>query len=544
VISAGVADGSTPIGSVGKPLRDVEVRLDTNGELLVRGPNVMRGYWKDPGRTSEVLRDGWYATGDLSTIDADGNIRLIGRAKDLIVLPSGMKVWPQDVEDVLRSDHAVKDAAVIAVRSPGGGATLHAYLIPIDAAARLTDVTTLVARCNGHLAQHQRIASASWWHESDFPRTSTLKLRRNLLPPPNRQEAQTIAPELASDDPIGQAVTGVAHLSSVRSDQTLAALGLDSLGLVDLALALEEKTGKAVADGDLRLDMTVEEVRSWMASKREIDSSTDTEGPSEAERGLVDQPVWPYAWGRRLRFLSFPFDLLYRLRITRTIVLGTDHLANLPTNAIFAGTHRSVVDTPLVRFALASSPGRDLARRMIVAMASETFPRNAVPALYVRLAYGVYSLQRRADRDASLRELVRLARELRAPVLIYPQGTYSDPRREELDDPSVRFRPGVAHLAAAMETAVVPFGLAGPERILSPLVGRTSGPRVVGLAPVWPARGPLAIAFGVPLRIEPGESPHAFTQRLQQSCYLLSRQAEQALEPGASPDNVQAREVR
>jgi 1-acyl-sn-glycerol-3-phosphate acyltransferase len=180
---------------------------------------------------------------------------------------------------------------------------------------------------------------------------------------------------------------------------------------------------------------------------------------------------------------------------------------------------------------------------MIVAMASETFPRNAVPALYVRLAYGVYSLQRRADRDASLRELVRLAREFRAPVLIYPQGTYSDPTREELDDPSVRFRPGVAHLAAAMETAVVPFGLAGPERILSPLVGRTSGPRVVGLIPVWPDRGPLAIAFGVPLRIEPGESPHAFTQRLQQSCYLLSCQAEQALGTGASPDNVHAREV-
>ena len=79
------------------------MRLSPGGELLVRGPNVMRGYWRDPERTAEVLHDGWYATGDLGTIDEQGNIRMAGRAKELIVLPSGMNVWPQDVEDALRS---------------------------------------------------------------------------------------------------------------------------------------------------------------------------------------------------------------------------------------------------------------------------------------------------------------------------------------------------------------------------------------------------------------------------------------------------------
>src|ERR671938_2060455 len=124
VLACGAADGSTPQGSVGKPLRGVEVTLSPEGELLVRGPNVMRGYWRDPTRTAEVLSpDGWYATGDLAEIDTDGNIRLAGRARDLIALPSGMKVWPQDVEDVLRAQPAVQDAAVIAVRTPNGGAT-------------------------------------------------------------------------------------------------------------------------------------------------------------------------------------------------------------------------------------------------------------------------------------------------------------------------------------------------------------------------------------------------------------------------------------
>ncbi|MCC7104546.1 MAG: AMP-binding protein, partial [Chloroflexi bacterium] len=102
VITLGSPDGRTPLGSVGRALRDVEPRLSGDGELLVRGPNVMRGYWRDPARTAEVLRDGWYSTGDLAEIDAHGYVKIVGRAKDLIALPSGLKVWPEDVEDVLR----------------------------------------------------------------------------------------------------------------------------------------------------------------------------------------------------------------------------------------------------------------------------------------------------------------------------------------------------------------------------------------------------------------------------------------------------------
>src|SRR5215471_19399046 len=99
----------------------------------------MRGYWRDPERTAEVLQDGWYHTGDLARLDQDGNIFLAGRARDLIVLPSGMNVWPQDVEDVLRAQPGVQDAAVIAVPTSGGGARLHAYLIPAEPGQRATD---------------------------------------------------------------------------------------------------------------------------------------------------------------------------------------------------------------------------------------------------------------------------------------------------------------------------------------------------------------------------------------------------------------------
>src|SRR5581483_4765664 len=167
------------------PLHGVEVRLSPEGELLVRGPNVMRGYWRDPERTAEVLRDGWYATGDLARVDADGNIYLAGRAKDLIVLPSGLNVWPEDVERVLREEPEVKDAAIVPVPTVKGGVALHAYLIPIEPNAAERPAREIVARANSRLAQHQRVTTASWWPESDFPRTSTLKVRRHLLPVPS-----------------------------------------------------------------------------------------------------------------------------------------------------------------------------------------------------------------------------------------------------------------------------------------------------------------------------------------------------------------------
>jgi len=228
----------------------------------------MMGYWRDPERTSEVLTDGWYSTGDLATIDPAGNIVLTGRAKDLIVLPSGLNVWPQDVEDALRAQPGVKDAAIVLVSTPTGGATLHAYLVP-GPGATATDVSAITARANGSLAQHQRVATASWWPDPDFPRTPTLKVRRHLLPTPDLESTHASVDLLAAaDDPVAQVIAGVARIPAVTDNQVLEQLGIDSLGLVDLALALEEKTDRPVADGDLRLDMTVAEVRSFSLNLR------------------------------------------------------------------------------------------------------------------------------------------------------------------------------------------------------------------------------------------------------------------------------------
>jgi long-chain acyl-CoA synthetase len=523
MIACGRPDGSTPTGSIGRPIANVEVRLSLEGELLVRGPNVMRGYWKDPARTAEVLQSDWYSTGDLATIDAAGNIFLAGRAKELIVLPSGLKVWPQDVEDVLRTEPAVRDAVVVTSATPSGGAVLHAYLIPADAAARAVDLGALVARCNGRLARHQRLASASWWTESDFPRTPMLKVRRHLLPPPYRAVAVRVESVLAADDPVGQAIAGVAHVNNVQASQTLGELGLDSLSLVELALALEEKTEKPVADGDLRLEMTVEQVRNLLMSAPAM--SDDEPAP-----GGEEPPEWPYTWGRAFRGLSFPLNLIYRATITRTFVLGGEYLSALPPVVVLAGTHHSFPDLSLVRFGLSTTAARRLIRHLVVAVAAGGAGWNSPLSKYGVLAFGLYPLEVRREREASLRQLVRLAQDGNA-ILIFPQGTHARPEQERTRNPLVRFRPGVGHIASALDCPVVPFGLAGTERVMPPTLDGFHGTVVAGV-PVALRRGPLAIVFGERLRLEAGEDAAAFAARLETRCYALTRQAEGVLAAG------------
>jgi long-chain acyl-CoA synthetase len=525
VIACGLPDGSTPVGTVGRPVRGVEVRLGADGELLARGPNVMRGYWKDPERTTEVLEDGWYHTGDLATIDGAGNISLSGRAKELIVLPSGMNVWPQDVEDALRLQPGVKDACVLAVPTPAGGAALHAYLIRAPGAGH-ADPAVLVAQANGTLAQHQRVATASWWPEADFPRTPTLKVRRHLLPMPSSDQHTEVDTLAASDDPVAQAVCGVARVASVAEGQQLAELGMDSLGLVDLALALEEKTGRAVADGDLRLDMTLFDIRALLQQ-----TSTGSGRSVTSLRGS-EPPLWPYGWGRVFRHLGVPFDLIYRYGVTRTTVLGAEHLGQLGPRVIVAGTHHSFADIHLVKHGLAATSASALGRKLVIA-ASAANLANIGPAAWIGvLTFGTYPLNQAGERDASLRGLAKLMQQGNA-VLIFPQGTHSDPPLELADDPSVRFRPGVAYLAEALDAEVVPFGLAGTERLMPAHLEHYHGLVIAGV-PVSITRGPLAIAFGQPVRMNDGETPREFAARLQDVCYALTRQAEAAIDRPAS----------
>jgi fatty-acyl-CoA synthase len=177
------ADAERKVGSAGKPLFFTSLRIvrpdgtdadvDEVGELVVRGPNVMAGYWNDPERTAEVLVDGWYHTGDAGSLDAEGYLYIRDRYKDMII-SGGENVYPAEVESALRELPGVLEAAVIGIPDDKWGEVGLALVVPGSEVG--LDADDLRARLRERLAgfkvpRHIRFVT-------DLPKTATGKIRK------------------------------------------------------------------------------------------------------------------------------------------------------------------------------------------------------------------------------------------------------------------------------------------------------------------------------------------------------------------------------
>jgi long-chain acyl-CoA synthetase len=178
-------------GTVGVPFPDTDAMITDPetweplppgrvGELTVKGPQVMMGYWKQPEETAAVLRDGWLQTGDLATMDGDGYFRIVDRKKDLIIA-SGYNVYPHEVEDVLFSHPKVLEASVIGVPDPYRGETVKAVVALKDGMEATTE--EIIAFCRGELAAYKVPTIVEF--RSELPKSLVGKVLRREL----RQEA-------------------------------------------------------------------------------------------------------------------------------------------------------------------------------------------------------------------------------------------------------------------------------------------------------------------------------------------------------------------
>lgn len=191
-------------GTVGLPVPGVELRLDDDGEILARGPNIASGYYQRPEATAEVfLDDGWFATGDIGEIDADGFLRITDRKKDLLVTAGGKNVAPQNIENLLKGDPLISQAMVYGDRRPFLTAVLtldveaaSAYArdhgISGDTAAELADNPQLRTVLEGRVEQvNQRLApyesikkfviAREDFTEASNELTPTLKVKRQVV---------------------------------------------------------------------------------------------------------------------------------------------------------------------------------------------------------------------------------------------------------------------------------------------------------------------------------------------------------------------------
>ncbi|GAB4174510.1 MAG: hypothetical protein Tsb0017_28380 [Geothermobacteraceae bacterium] len=190
--------GRTKPGTVGTLLEGVEVRIDNPnaegvGEILVRGPNVMQGYYKRPEATAEVLTDGWYHTGDLGHMDDDGYLSICGRVKNLIVTPNGKNVYPEEVEHELLKSPFIAEVMVYGHKVSPTAEEVYAIIYPDQEQLDLyqrekkkgpmsrEDVEALIRRevleCGKRLADYKRIKKFTL-RDEEFPKTTTRKIKR------------------------------------------------------------------------------------------------------------------------------------------------------------------------------------------------------------------------------------------------------------------------------------------------------------------------------------------------------------------------------
>ncbi|GLV57116.1 hypothetical protein KDH_39540 [Dictyobacter sp. S3.2.2.5] len=169
---------NTPIakrqGSVGKALPGARIEIDpATHEIIAQGPNISPGYFQDVRKTQQVFSHGWYRTGDIGRLDAEGYLYITGREVSRIVLPGGEKVYPEDIEKRFNAHPLVRESCVIGVKREEGE-RVHAAIIT----RYPQELNEVVRQVNRGLSSHEQVMEWSLWQHDDFPRTPIMKIDR------------------------------------------------------------------------------------------------------------------------------------------------------------------------------------------------------------------------------------------------------------------------------------------------------------------------------------------------------------------------------
>jgi long-chain acyl-CoA synthetase len=480
------------IGSVGKPLTGVEAKIvdacspeseaPAIGEIAVRGAVVMKGYWNRPDATSAVLKDGWFYTGDLGYFDANGNLFITGRKKEVIILSNGKNIYPEEIEAHYLKSPYIKELCVMGLEArPGEPSSerLHAVIVPNFDVMRERKVvnTRVVIRfdietLSAQLSSSKRVAGYEIWQE-DLPRTTTRKLKRFEIEKRARAgegHSQSAEAPLASqalsaedsawlDQPNVQSAIAIIR-STIRSSLEIRPgsnleldLGLDSLQRVELLVAVEQHLGGNVEESGLDAVYTVRQL-----VDRILASASAGTRPAHVagwKSVLAEQPAEneTLALARPRVFLGYFLFLLMHLAKMISLIffrLQVSGLDKLPARGpfILSSNHQSYVDPIVMSGVLPWHTYREL----FAVGTSEIFGSGVMRILARWLRVVV------VDPDANLIPAMRAgAFGLRSGriLILYPEGERS------IDGTPKTFKKGAAILSTVLQVPIVPVAIEG-----------------------------------------------------------------------------------
>ncbi len=490
--------GRIVFGSVGRPFPGVEAKIvdpkpvedgaPPAGEIAIRGAIVMKGYWNRPEATAEVLRDGWFYTGDLGYFDSRGNLFITGRRKEVIVLANGKNVYPEEIEAHYLQAQYVKELCVMALEARPGdpmSERLHAVVVPNFERLRERKIVNTkeairfdIEALSHKIASTKRLGSYDLWQE-DLPRTTTRKLKRFQIEKKVRELQQSgggdsdagagkpLAP-LSNDEQqwleredVMRALAIVrdssrAPLDALRPTHNLELdLGLDSMQRIELLTALEQQLGGDVPESQLGEIYSVRDlVDAVVASAGRGEGQASAAAPPWST--ILSEPVSDpevLALARHNTFAEIFFFLLGKLIYLFALDrfhLKTRGLENLPEKGpyLLCSNHQSYID-PLVM--VGALPYR-LFRDTFALGTSDIFGKGFMRRLarWIRVAV--------LDPDANLVPAMRAGAFglSRGHILVlYPEG-------ERTNDGNPRiFRKGAAILSLHTQAPIVPVAIEG-----------------------------------------------------------------------------------
>lgn len=465
--------------SVGVPLKGMEIKILKNsetggqeGEIVVRGPNIMKGYYKSPEKTAEVIKNGWLYTGDIGWIDKDGFLYISGRLRNLIVLGVGKKVFPEEVEEVMLNSPYIKEICVLGkVLKEGsrkGCEEVYAVVVPnleyFDEKAGTNDkiirdrISSEIDLLSKNLAGYKKIRDFELRNE-ELPKTSTRKIKRKALlesiqntkKQGDPEENMFVEEEKGEEDEftsrmrkIAASVVNVPDRSIKRQTNLYNDLGVDSLMKVELLSAIEKELGLIIPD-DIAYEINTFGDLVRLASEYKEGRIDDVSVKDEEINSVLR--VNPLL--RVSRFISTCLFRIFAKVYFRLEVKGSE---NIPGDSSFviACNHSSMLDFPI----LFSSLPLSRSQNVIAPAAQDYFYSNLFKRMVVELSFNTFAFERFGNYMKGLKICSEIIKRGRS-IILFPEGTRSE--NGEL----LPFKPGIGSLASALDVAVVPTYING-----------------------------------------------------------------------------------
>lgn len=482
------------IGSVGKPLKGVEAKIidpqpsedgPETGEIAIRGPIVMKGYWNRADATADILKDGWLYTGDLGYFDAGGNLFITGRKKDVIILSNGKNVYPEEMEAHYLKSPYVKEICVMGLEARPGDPTserLYAVVVPNFDVLKERKIVNAkevirfdIEGLSAQLASTKRIQAYEIWQE-DLPRTTTRKIKRFEVEKRvgARQTSGAAEPEISSRKPLTEEEAAWLQMPEAQralqiirertrnkppeirpSDNLELDLGFDSMQRVELLVALEQDLGGDVEESKLGEIYTVRQLVDLVresAARGEKRSQEQFAGwdavleeePTDPEvlQLIKSRPVAERFWYLVSRVIQLFSRVAFRLEV--------NGIENLPADSPFliCSNHQSYLDPAI----LASVLPWPVFRRSFAEGTSEIFGSGFMRRLarWIRVVV--------VDPDVHLIPAMRAGAfglRHRRVLVLYPEGERS------IDGNPKTFKKGAAILSIHTQAPIVPVAIEG-----------------------------------------------------------------------------------